>query len=161
MKQYKKVIYISHPSSGLPENTEKIGNIINQLIKEYKDYLFLSPVHCFSYAYHAVDYITGIEMCLWLLSKCEEMWIFGDYEKSRGCNIELGYCLANNIPLKIKPPLYDPNSVKFNAQHTMDTSKPQQQDYLQFVTPTTVPDFYTLTNSQNSSIITGVQNDRK
>lgn len=103
MKQYEKIVYISHPSGGLPENTEIIGKIINRLIKEFPNFLFISPVHCFSYAYDAVNYITGIEMCLWLLDQCTEMWVFGDYEKSKGCNMEIGFCLARDIPFTINP----------------------------------------------------------
>lgn len=99
--EYEKSIYISHPYGGLKENEEKVAEIINNLIKEYPNYLFLSPIHTFSYAYNTVDYQTGINMCLWLLDICgDEMWVFGDYNKSKGCNIEIGYCIARDIPIK-------------------------------------------------------------
>ena len=97
---YDKVIYISHPYSGLKENEEKVAEIINQLTKEYPTYLFISPIHAFSYAYHAVDYQKGIDMCLWLLDRCDEMWVYGNWENSKGCKMEIEYCMEYNITVK-------------------------------------------------------------
>ena len=97
---YDKVIYISHPYSGLKENEEKVANIINNLIKAYPNYLFISPIHSFSYAYHAVNYQIGINMCLWLLDRCDEMWVYGNWENSKGCKMEIEYCMEYNITVK-------------------------------------------------------------
>ena len=101
--KYKTVVYVSHPSGGLPENTEKVGNIIKRLHKLYPDILFVSPIHCFGYMYDDVDYKTGLEYCLWLLDKCDEVWVFGDWKNSTGCTCEIAYCQNNGIPWKIIP----------------------------------------------------------
>ena len=81
-RNYESIVYISHPYSGLKENEEKVANIINQLQEQYPKYLFLSPVHAFSYAYHEVDYQVGIQMCLWLLDKCDDLG-YRDWETDR------------------------------------------------------------------------------
>ena len=99
---YESIVYISHPYSGLKENEEKVAYIINQLTEKYPTYLFISPIHAFSYAYHAVDYQKGINMCLWLLDRCDEMWIYGDWENSKGCKMEIEFCKNNDISYEIK-----------------------------------------------------------
>lgn len=102
MKKYEKLIYTAHPYSGLKKNEEKIANIILELQKQYPNYLFISPIHCFSYAYHKTDYQTGIDMCLNLLNMCDEMWVFGDWKNSKGCNMEIEHCKQNGIQYYIK-----------------------------------------------------------
>jgi len=99
---YESVVYVSHPYGGKKENEEKVAEIINQLSKEYPTYLFISPIHSFSYAYHDVDYQVGIDMCLWLLEKADEMWVYGDWKNSKGCNMETEYCKEFGIPFEIK-----------------------------------------------------------
>ena len=99
---YKKVIYISHPYGGEDKNIKDVCGVIKSLVKEYPDYLFLSPIHCFGFLYDTVSYEKGIEYCLWLLDKCNEMWVFGDYKNSIGCMKEIEYCEECNIPYQIK-----------------------------------------------------------
>ena len=98
MITYSKIVYISHPYSNKTENKEKIEEIVKELAIKHPNYLFVSPVHCFGYLYNTVDYQTGIDYCLWLLGKCTEMWVFGDYKNSRGCNIEIKIAEESGIP---------------------------------------------------------------
>lgn len=100
-QNFKSIIYISHPYGGAQENEHKIASIINELIKQYPNHLFVSPVHAFSYAYTTTDYDKGISWCLWLLEKCDEMWVYGDYKNSRGCSMEIEYCKEHQIVYKI------------------------------------------------------------
>jgi len=51
--------------------------------------------------YDEVPYVEGLNMCLWLLDKCDEMWVFGDYTNSTGCMGEIAYCKNHRIPYKI------------------------------------------------------------
>lgn len=95
---YDKIIYISHPYSGKKENVELIEKKVQQLIKENPNILYVSPVHCFGYLYDAVSYEEGIDMCLALLEKCDEMWIISDfYENSKGCLIERSFAQSKGI----------------------------------------------------------------
>lgn len=97
-KDYDKVIYVSHPYGGDKSNLQEVENIIDELRNKYPNYLFVSPIHCFSYEYYKIPYEKGIQECLWLLSKCDECWLFGDYMNSRGCKIEKEYCNNHNKP---------------------------------------------------------------
>jgi hypothetical protein len=40
-------------------------------------------------------------MCLELLKKCDIMYVYGDYQNSRGCKAEIEFCKDNGIPHKI------------------------------------------------------------
>lgn len=99
--KYKKVIYVSHPYSGKQENLANIEKIMRILVKKMPNYLFLSPVHAFGFEYNFLPYEQGLNQCLWLLSKCDEMLVFGDYTQSRGCQREIQYCEENKIPYRL------------------------------------------------------------
>lgn len=96
-----KTIYISHPYGGLKENKNKVSSIILHLMNEYPDYLFISPIHAFGFAYNDLSYEKGLDYCLQMLNFSNEMWVFGDYKNSIGCNKEIEYCENNNIPYTI------------------------------------------------------------
>lgn len=98
---FDSIIYISHPFSGENNNLERIGLLIKLLQNKYPNYLFISPVHMFGHLYHSTTYEDGIRMCLWALEKCDEMWVFGDWENSNGCKIEMSYCNEYLIPYKV------------------------------------------------------------
>ena len=97
---FKKKIYVSHGYGGKQENIKDVENKVKQLIKEYPDYLFISPIHCFGYLYESMTYEDGIDACLKLLDICDEIWILDDkYQASKGVMIEREYALNNNIPI--------------------------------------------------------------
>jgi predicted amidohydrolase len=56
-----KLIYVAHPFSGMKENVEKVEKILRQLMREYPDYVFYSPLHATGYYYHDVPYDVGME----------------------------------------------------------------------------------------------------
>lgn len=97
---FKKKIYVSHGYGGKQENIKDVENKVKQLIKEYPDYLFISPIHCFGYLYESITYEAGIDACLELLKMCDEIWILDNkYQESKGVMIEREYALSNNIPI--------------------------------------------------------------
>ena len=102
MAKYEKVIYISHKFGGDKNNIEEIENIVRCLVKIHPQYLFVSPVHAFGYLYDDVDYDTGLDYTLWLLGKCDEVWVTGsEWSSSKGVLAEIDYCKNNGIPYKI------------------------------------------------------------
>lgn len=98
---YKNIVYVSHPYGGNKENRDKVENLIRQLQTDYPTYLFISPISAFSFLYDVTEYQEGLNMCLWLLDKCDEMWVFGEYEDSVGCMSEIAYCQNYLIPYHI------------------------------------------------------------
>lgn len=102
-KRTKQLVYISHPSGGKPENTEKIANIVRKLYADdelFKQYCFVSPVHCYGFMYseYESDYIKGLTFCTDLLEHCDIMLLCGDWKNSRGCTHEREICIEKNIP---------------------------------------------------------------
>lgn len=94
---FTKTIYIAHPFSNKEENKREVESIIEQLQAKYPEYLFISPIHAFSFAYNKYCYEYGMNMCLALLSKCDEVWMFGDWENSRGCRTEHRFADEHDI----------------------------------------------------------------
>lgn len=100
--EFKKKIYISHSYSGLKENKRDIEYKVKRLVKEYPNYVFISPVHTFGYLYDSYPYDTGIDLCIELLKMCDEMWIIDKgFVNSKGVMVEREYCLCNRIPVKL------------------------------------------------------------
>ena len=100
--KFKKKIYISHSYSGLEENKRDIEEKVKRLVKEYPNYVFISPVHTFGYLYDSYPYDTGIDLCIELLKMCNEMWIIDKgFVNSKGVMVEREYCLCNKIPVKL------------------------------------------------------------
>lgn len=100
--EFEKIVYVSHPFQDKLSNLREIENIILSLKKQYPNYLFISPSHTFSFEYTYTDFETGMQYCYWLLRKCDECWVFGDWENSNGCKAEIMYCRAHNIPLCVR-----------------------------------------------------------
>lgn len=102
--QYEKIVYIAHPYGGSIENEKKVAQIIRELTRKYPSYLFVSGIHAFSFAYFDVEYQKGLNMCLWLLNKCDSVWVYGDWKNSKGCHAEIDFCKRHSILYKIIEP---------------------------------------------------------
>ena len=93
------LIYISHAYSGKEENKIEVEQIVRQLIKEYPQHTFISPIHTFGYLYKDVEYAIGLQMCLNLLAVCDVMWVYG--EQSKGVLAEIEWCIENKKPFTV------------------------------------------------------------
>ena len=96
------IIYISHPYKGKRANKKDVERIISKLIVEYPEHCFVSPIHTFGNWYKKVSYEVGMKWCIELLRVCDKMWVFGEYSKSKGCVMEINYCMDNEIDYWIK-----------------------------------------------------------
>ena len=95
-----KLIYIAHPFGGLKENVDAVEKIIKGLLHKHPDCTFYSPLHATGFMYSQLTYLDGMEHCFEALSRCDELWIAGDWMNSRGCNMEYGFAKAKGIPVK-------------------------------------------------------------
>ena len=101
-EEFDRIIYVSHPFKDRLSNLRAIESIVLALRKEYPNYLFVSPSHTFSFEYTEMSHEEGLKYCFWMLSKCDECWVFGDWENSRGCRVEIEYCQEHHIPLRLR-----------------------------------------------------------
>ena len=92
-----KPIYIAHPFRNDPDlNTARTSAICWRLHAMYPELTFISPIHNFVYLDPDTD-VTA--QCMDLLSMCGELWVFGDYEQSTGCLMEIEKAKEMCIPI--------------------------------------------------------------
>jgi hypothetical protein len=115
----KKIIYVAHPlrpglvrSEESPReicerNISETTIICNRLLMEHPDWLILSPIHAFSY----VDPLCEDERanlilvhCRCLLELADELWVFGDYKTSEGCQMEILHAKSLDKPIVYQTP---------------------------------------------------------
>lgn len=99
-----KLIYVSCKFGGNQERIELCETIVRKLVKRDRDRaiydtIYISPLHTFGYLYNDTSYEDGLNMCLELLRKCNVLYVIKDFEDSRGCNNEIGFAKALNIPI--------------------------------------------------------------
>ena len=79
---------------------QKVEKIIIELSKKYTDFTFYSPIHNTGFMYELLDYDLGMKHCITFLDKSDEIWFFGDWQKSRGCEREYNHAVIKKIPIK-------------------------------------------------------------
>lgn len=95
-----KLIYIAHPFGGKQENIEKVQKIITDLIWQMPDHTFYSPLHATGFLYEELSYLDGMEHCFEVLSRCDELWLTGNWRESRGCKLEFGFATERSMVIK-------------------------------------------------------------
>lgn len=122
----EKLVYIAHPSLG----SEKNKNIVEDILRiiatsdnpEVSAITPICPILSFGSLYHLVSYEEGMDFCYSLLSRCDELWmIYEDdnrWEDSRGCNREIGFCAAKDIPVCFIK--YDKQAKTLTASPSLD-----------------------------------------
>lgn len=91
------LIYVSHPYGGLQENKIKVEQIIRKLALEDSENVYISPIHTFGFMYSDVAYSVGLNWCIKLLGRCDKMIVFGNWDESEGCLLEIHHCKQNGI----------------------------------------------------------------
>lgn len=95
-----KTVYIAHPLRGnVEQNKEKVTSICKE-IAEQGEVVPLSPIHAFGFMSADGDQTQALQYCINLLSKVDELWVFGKWQWSEGCQMEVDYALKSNIPIK-------------------------------------------------------------
>ena len=103
-----KRVYIVHPLRGgtrdaeiIHENYLKADVLMLVLSKEHEneEILFLSPIHAFSYASPLGPQERVLAQCCALLELADELWVFGNWQESDGCRMEVEH--ARKLGLKV------------------------------------------------------------
>jgi hypothetical protein len=97
-----KRVYIAHPFTthgDAEENFSKQVEICQRVFS--MGYIPVSPILTFGRCIpHDKDhYQIAMDACFWLLSACDEVWFFGEWQKSKGCKLE--HELAQGFGMKI------------------------------------------------------------
>lgn len=98
MKKFEKTVYVSHKYGGDKNNLKEVEEIIRTQQKKHPNYMFISPLHMFSFLYNDMSYEDGLELCLYQLSECDEIWVTGEkWYDSTGVIKEIEYANAHKI----------------------------------------------------------------
>lgn len=98
MKQFGKTVYVSHKYGGDKNNLKEVEEIIKTQQKKHPNYMFISPLHMFSFLYNDMSYEDGLELCLYQLAECDEIWVTGEkWYDSTGVIKEIEYANAHKI----------------------------------------------------------------
>jgi len=95
-------IYVAHPYSGDPEgNMKKIDEIMKELTAKNPNDCFISPLHNFSYDEGSSE-AQILARCFKLISSCDEIWVYGNFEISVGCRAEMAFATFLGIKISRK-----------------------------------------------------------
>lgn len=95
----KLLIYIAEPFGGTHENYIRAEHDMLRLTEAYPQYDFVSPIISFGFCYDTYSYEKGINICLALLARCDQLWILHDDGLSKGVKIEKQFAAESNIPI--------------------------------------------------------------
>ena len=102
-------VYTSHPFTGNEEENRKharklAADITKMVWKNKSQIAILNPCDCIRYAEESkLPYGECIDICLELVKKCDAMFLFNGWDKSRGCVIEAAYALNAGIAISVIP----------------------------------------------------------
>lgn len=105
------LVYICHPYTShgdIVENYLSVTTICRKLRRI--NVTPVSPIHAFYFIFNperervnsrefASINESVMEYCLELLDKCDQVWCFKEWDKSKGCIMEVNKALKNKIPV--------------------------------------------------------------
>lgn len=103
-----KKIYVAHPLRGgtrdinaIYENHLKSDALMLMLSRKHEneEILFLSPIHAFSFAPPLGRQEWVLAQCRGLLELADELWVFGDWQGSEGCRMEIEHARELGITI--------------------------------------------------------------
>lgn len=102
-------VYIAHPLRGerldiaeMERNVSRVTEICRHVAEEHPDVLILSPIHAFDFVSPLEPQDWVMRQCLALLDVADELWTFGDWERSEGCRMEVAHARAMEKPVVFK-----------------------------------------------------------
>lgn len=95
----RKIIYVAHPLRGNVEENVKKATLICKELAQYGAVIPFSPLHAFNFMDVSGDQDLVMRYCLTLLSKVDELWVYGNWKESIGCRMEIAFAEGQGIPI--------------------------------------------------------------
>ena len=102
-----KTVYIAHPLRGDVETNVRKATDICKELAEKGDVVPFSPLHAFDFMDPKGDQTLVMKYCFKLLSKVDELWVFGNWEESEGCRMEIVFARQIGIPIQFIGAAYE------------------------------------------------------
>ena len=90
-------IYMSSMVIRDPNYIENINKTYLRLVNEYPDAQIFSPVDIMSTFPDGLSYEEIMDFCMYILSKCDVIYMLKGWEDSKGANREYGYALGRDM----------------------------------------------------------------
>ena len=95
-----RIIYISHPFTGDEKaNVEDSVRIAKELVSKFPEIVFLNPLTALEHDAGICSYEVCMDHCLALLSRCDAIFMSGNWKESKGCKMGHEFCTMNGIPV--------------------------------------------------------------
>lgn len=101
---FVKVVYVAHPLRGdVPGNTARASELCRKISQGFPDTVIVCPLTAFSFLddERPEERQRAIAYCLELLSRCDELWLAGDWQRSEGCRKELLHARIIGMPVSV------------------------------------------------------------
>lgn len=100
-------VYIAHPLQGespddissIYHNIDAVSQICRDIVAQEPLVIPLSPIHAFSFCAPIGDQSSVLDLCLSLLTIADELRVYGDWESSKGCKMEIAHARRLGIPV--------------------------------------------------------------
>lgn len=109
-----KRVYVAHPLRGgradmdiVMANIARVSEIMRKLAAEEPEVLFFSPVHAFGFMDPLGPEEWVMKQCLEMLALCDELWVYGPWRESKGCNMEIKRAIFLKKPIVYKEKIYN------------------------------------------------------
>lgn len=105
MRPHNKLVYISHPYTtppGIIANATAIKEICKK-VSEFDGIVPLAPTYAQSWLddpYDEQENLLALSYCIEMLKRCDEVWFFGAWRGSMGCQAEYEAAVTYEIPRK-------------------------------------------------------------
>lgn len=117
----RKRIYVAHPLLGdmdrkcydpdlVAKRIVDVSLICRDISNREQSVLILSPIHMFGF-YHPSQRLKPLADCEYVIKHLvDEVWVFGEWETSEGCRMEIDWARAAGIPVLYKVGEYGPKT---------------------------------------------------
>jgi len=123
----KARVYLAGPFSYNPEESKlKMSQIDEFLQTEYKELEFFVP-HLQGKSLGTVNKVI-MTNCIIVLSKCDEIWVCGPPEISKGTQAEIAFAESVGIPVVRRDYLWDKFDKGISIEDTVEDMKPIEKD---------------------------------
>lgn len=92
-------IYISGKVTGNPDYIEHFNKAYAHLVDRYPDAQIFNPVDIMSVFPDGLTYEEIIDFCMYILDKCDTIYMLKGWKESKGANREYGYALGKDMAI--------------------------------------------------------------
>lgn len=90
-------IYISGKVTGDPDYIEHFNKAYARLVNKCSNAQIFNPVDIMSIFPDGLSYEEIMDFCMYILDKCDTIYMLKGWEDSRGANREYGYALGRDM----------------------------------------------------------------